>query len=46
MRDVYIFYLAVLGVVFAGFAASLWLAFVHDRRPHREKNGNKQKPDR
>ena len=45
MRDVYVFYLAVLGVVFAGFAASLWLAFVHDRRPHSEK-GDKRKPGR
>ena len=37
MREVYVFYLAVLGVVFSGLAGALWLAFVHDRRPPREK---------
>ena len=41
MREVYVFYLVVLGMAFSGLAAALWLAFVYDRRPHREKKGDK-----
>ena len=46
MNGVYIFYIAVLVVVFSGFAGSLWLALVHDRRLPREQKDCKRSPGR